>query len=106
MKAQTQRPVTRNPGGGAFLRVRTLSASPSTVTLVTRPTYDELMAAVDHLMLAHSEEVREGATIERKAATQHAYAVVGQLAYAATDRPERPAEPEDDPLLPKRRGKS
>lgn len=73
---------------------------------MTRPTYDELMAAVDHLMLAHSAEVRERSTPERQAATQRAYAVVGQLVYAATDRPARPAEPEDDPLLPKRRGKS
>lgn len=73
--------------------------------MTVRPTYDELMAAVDHLMLSHSAEVREGATVERKAATEHAYAVVGQMAYAATDRPLRPSEPEDDPLLPKRRGK-
>ena len=67
------------------------------------PRYDQVMTAVDRLMLAHVEEVAGGRTEELRAATGAAYAEVTRLVYAMTDRPERPAEPPDDPKLPKRR---
>lgn len=68
-----------------------------------RPTYADLVAAIDTAMAAHSAELRGGRTPELKAATRKAYATACQLAYAATDRPERPTEPPDDPKLPLRR---
>lgn len=86
-----------------------LSAAISSVTdmttapLPTRPTYPELVAAIDALMEAHSAEIRGGRTEELRAATNAAHGQVAQLVYAATDRPERPSEPDDDPLLPIRR---
>jgi hypothetical protein len=68
-----------------------------------RPTYTDLVAAIDSAMAAHSAELRGGRTQELKAATSKAYATACQLAYAATDRPERPPELPDDPKLPIRR---
>lgn len=68
-----------------------------------RPTYQDLVTAVDTLMTTHSTELRGGRTPELKAATNKAYAVACQLAYAATDRPERPPGPAWDPKLPIRR---
>jgi len=70
----------------------------------SRPTYPDLMGAVDALMLAHTNEVHGGRTPELRAETSAAYARVAQLARAATDRPEPPAAPADDPKLPIRRG--
>jgi len=69
-----------------------------------RPTYPELMGAVDALMLAHTEEVHGGRTDQLRAATGAAYARVAQLVRAATDRPGPPTTPDEDPKLPIRRG--
>lgn len=72
--------------------------------MTDRPTYPDLMGAVDALMLAHTEEVQGGRTEAQRAATAAAYARVAQLARAATDRPEPPAAPAEDLKLPIRRG--
>lgn len=86
------------------MRPGSLSAPPPTVhTMTERPTYPEVMAAVTVLMNAHQAELRGGRTVELRAATNAAHGAVAQLVYAATDRPARPTEPADDPMLPIRR---
>lgn len=87
------------------MKAGALSAAASTVTTMTTvpPTYPDIMAAITVLMSAHQAELRGGRTEELRAATNAAHGQVAQLVYAATDRPERPSEPDDDPLLPIRR---
>jgi len=69
------------------------------------PGYDEVMGAIDRLMLAHTAEIRGGSTEELRAEVARARAEVAALVYEVTPRPMRPAEPEDDPRLPIRRGR-
>lgn len=70
---------------------------------MTRPTYPDVMAAIDRLMLAHTAEVRGGGTAELRAAVEKARAECATLVYAATERPVGAAVPPDDPRLPIRR---
>lgn len=69
------------------------------------PAYEDVMAAIDRLMLAHTAEIRGGSTEELRAAVAEARGEVAALVYEVTPRPGRPFEPEDDPRLPKRRGR-
>lgn len=74
--------------------------------MTAAPAYQDIMTAVDQLMLAHTAEIRGGATDELRAVTEAARAKVATMVYAATERPVRPPEPADDPELPIRRGRS
>jgi hypothetical protein len=73
------------------------------IPMPDRPSYADVMASVATLMNAHLAELRGGRTQELRAVTSRAHAELAQLVYAATDRPERPPEPADDPKLPLRR---
>lgn len=68
-----------------------------------RITYPEAGALVDRLMNAHKDQIRGGDTPELREITNTAYAELMQTLYRLTDRPPRPPEPEDDPMLPKKR---
>lgn len=82
-----------------------MSVPPPNVAPMTteRTTYADASTLLGELLNAFEAEIRGGRTEELKAATVQARARMDQMLYRLTDRTPRPAEPDDDPLLPKKR---
>lgn len=68
-----------------------------------RPDYPTVAAAVERLMLAHTNEIRSGGTDELRAATENARAEAMTLIYAATSVEGETWVPDEDPTMPKKR---